>query len=1167
MTMKYAKYLVLILSLMISTVAFATVGVITGSMTVCVGGSTTLSDSTAGGTWSSSNTAVATVDGAGMVTGVSAGTVIISYTAGPTVAALVTVNMAPAAITGSSALCAGGMATLSDATTGGIWTSASPAIATIGSATGSVTGLTAGMANITYTLGTGCAATSTIIINSLPSLFTVLGGGQYCAGGAGVHYGLNGSATGVNYQLYLGGIPIGAPMAGIGDTLDFGMETMAGTYTVVATSAITGCTRNMTGATSVIVNSIPVVHNVTGGGAICAGSTGQPVGLDNSNPGIGYQLFNGSSPVGTPIPGTGASLNFGNFTAAGAYIVAAGNITTGCNVNMAGSAAIAINPLPVAYMITGGGGYCAGGAGTHIGLNNSDPGISYQLFVSGVYTGLQQAGSGSALDFGAQIAAGIYTVLATDVATGCIENMIGSNPVFINPLPNVYVVGSSPAGYCVGGSGIHISLSGSQTGISYKLYRGPVVAGIVAGTNFALDFGPQTIADTAYTVAAFNTSTSCASNMLGHGNIVVYSLPAVHTVTGGGSYCSGGTGVSVNLNASSTGITYQLYIGTTAIGLPVAGTGAALDFGPQTAAGTYTAIATNPATSCSSNMTGSATVSITPPVVPSVTILASSDSVCAGTMVTYVAIPVNGGTAPTHVWTINGVNVALDDTFSFVPVNGDNIQVKLTSNATCALPATILSAPMTMDVVAVPAISGTSAICLGSSTSLADTMAGGAWTSANPGVAIISTIGGTTGVVTGVSVGTVNMTYTIGMGCYTFVTITVNAVPTATATVTAAACGGSYTLAGTGGTTYSWAPTTGLACDSCDTTTVNPAHTTTYTVTASTSAGCTNTASVTVNGNRISGYISYAGVATDVFKVWLIQFNPSDSSLLATDSTLTCMDGGNPYYEFDGKPAGNYIVKAALIGAIPGTSGYIPTYSLATPYWYSAAGTTHVAATDTLHINMMYGTVPVGPGFIGGLISAGAGKGTAGNVPASGMLVYLVDAVSNFVLTYTYTDAEGNYSFSNIAEGNYLIYPEALSFATIPSAVIMLGGTADSSTGINFRQLNNSRLIKPVAPVGVKDISGTAVIGYNFKVFPNPASGTLYLQWDEIDNGTCTVTLMDLLGHNVFSTAVNIDDAKLQAMSRLGLTQIKVSGLSNGIYIMTIKGAQVNRCGQVVVRN
>ncbi len=56
-------------------------GTLTGSSTVCSGSTITLSRSggTNGGTWSSSNTAVATVSNSGQVTGVSGGTAVISY--------------------------------------------------------------------------------------------------------------------------------------------------------------------------------------------------------------------------------------------------------------------------------------------------------------------------------------------------------------------------------------------------------------------------------------------------------------------------------------------------------------------------------------------------------------------------------------------------------------------------------------------------------------------------------------------------------------------------------------------------------------------------------------------------------------------------------------------------------------------------------------------------------------------------------------------------------------------------------------------------------------------------------------------------------------------------------------------------------------------------------
>jgi hypothetical protein len=53
---------------------------ITGTATVATGNTTTLASTTAGGVWSSSNTAIATVNTDGMVTGVASGTTTISYT-------------------------------------------------------------------------------------------------------------------------------------------------------------------------------------------------------------------------------------------------------------------------------------------------------------------------------------------------------------------------------------------------------------------------------------------------------------------------------------------------------------------------------------------------------------------------------------------------------------------------------------------------------------------------------------------------------------------------------------------------------------------------------------------------------------------------------------------------------------------------------------------------------------------------------------------------------------------------------------------------------------------------------------------------------------------------------------------------------------------------------
>jgi hypothetical protein len=82
------------------------------------------------------------------------------------------------------------------------------------------------------------------------------------------------------------------------------------------------------------------------------------------------------------------------------------------------------------------------------------------------------------------------------------------------------------------------------------------------------------------------------------------------SVTGGGGYCVGGSGVTIGLSDSETGVNYQLKDGSANnVGAPVAGTGEAISFGTQTTAGTYTVVASN--ANCGPvTMSGSATVVI-----------------------------------------------------------------------------------------------------------------------------------------------------------------------------------------------------------------------------------------------------------------------------------------------------------------------------------------------------------------------------------------------------------------------------------------------------------------------------------------------------------------------------------------------------------------------------
>jgi uncharacterized protein YjdB len=165
---------------------------ITGTTTLCAGTTTTLSDTTSGGTWSSSATGVATVDASGVVTGVTGGSATISYsrtfTCGTSHAtAVVTVNSIANAgtILGTSPICASTTANFIDTTFvggTGVWSSSDTAIATVDTA-GVVTGVAAGTATISFIVSGSCGidtAVYGVTITTTPSAGTITGATSGC---------------------------------------------------------------------------------------------------------------------------------------------------------------------------------------------------------------------------------------------------------------------------------------------------------------------------------------------------------------------------------------------------------------------------------------------------------------------------------------------------------------------------------------------------------------------------------------------------------------------------------------------------------------------------------------------------------------------------------------------------------------------------------------------------------------------------------------------------------------------------------------------------------------------------------------------------------------------------------------------------------------------------
>jgi uncharacterized protein (TIGR02145 family) len=104
-------------------------------------------------------------------------------------------------------------------------------------------------------------------------------------------------------------------------------------------------------------------------------------------------------------------------------------------------------------------------------------------------------------------------------------------------------------------------------------------------------------------------------------------------------------------------------------------------------------VSNNPATS------PPVSVVVEPLLAVGVSISATATTVCEGVLVTFNAVPINGGTDPFFQWKVNGMNVGLNkNNYSFTPNNGDVVTCTLLSSELCVSTNPVTSNAITLTV-------------------------------------------------------------------------------------------------------------------------------------------------------------------------------------------------------------------------------------------------------------------------------------------------------------------------------------------------------------------------------------------------------------------------------------------------------------------------------------
>jgi hypothetical protein len=269
-------------------------------------------------------------------------------------------------------------------------------------------------------------------------------------------------------------------------------------------------------------------------------------------------------------------------------------------------------------------------------------------------------------------------------------------PVGCTGTPSAPTITTTPTTIC---SGNTISLVGqnsnSTTGITIQWEQSST--GTSGWTNVTGGTGATSLS---YTTAALTSTTyfrlklTCTSSTQSATSAAVMItvsptiVPTITITTSAPDTICQGTNVTFTATATNGGAnpSYQWKKGSLNVGTN------AITFSDVTlnSADVITCVITNNETCVSPSVSTSNTIShiVNNTVTPQALIAASpSGSVCLGESISVTATTTNSGSNPTYQWMKGNMLVGTGDNYSFIPENGDAIELILTSSEACANPS------------------------------------------------------------------------------------------------------------------------------------------------------------------------------------------------------------------------------------------------------------------------------------------------------------------------------------------------------------------------------------------------------------------------------------------------------------------------------------------------
>ncbi|MGN6605026.1 MAG: beta strand repeat-containing protein, partial [Ginsengibacter sp.] len=581
--------------------------------------------------------------------------------------------------------------------------------------TGSNYKISIGSANPAFDGSTGAGASSAFTVNALitPTVTaTADPSNTFCADQP-----ITFTATPANagsYQWQIDGVAYGSNSTN--NTISFPSGTIQNGHKVrVILTSNNQCASPKTATSQYVTVTVYPLPTVNAGGsmtAICQGGTSAALGGSYGGGATGAIWSDGGA-GGTFSNNGGSTPNTATYTASSTF---SGTVTLtltsqgGSCGTVTDTKTIIVNKNPT---VNAGGAIAAiCQSGTSAALGGSyGGGATGAVWSDGGAGGTFSNNGGSTPNTATYTASptfsGTVTLTLTSQGGSC-GTVTDSKTITVNQNPTANA-GGSLAAICQGGTSAAMggSVGGGATGGTWSGGAGtwtnannPSTATYTAGASES-----GTITLTLTTTGGVCGSTTVTKT------ITVNQNPTANAGGALAAICQGGTSAALggSVGGGATGGTWS----TTAGGTFNPGlTNLNATWSPPAGySGTATLVLTTTGGSCGTT-SASKTITVNPTLVPTLSITSTSTNICTtapsgSTPVTFsISSSTNLGNAPSYQWLLNGSNIGGQTGSTYTAnslVNGAQISLKATSNATCPSPSTVTSSVITMTGYTPPA--------------------------------------------------------------------------------------------------------------------------------------------------------------------------------------------------------------------------------------------------------------------------------------------------------------------------------------------------------------------------------------------------------------------------------------------------------------------------------